>query len=628
MVTHPHSPQTDSVGKEVRPTDIQQDHAMSVPIERVDGYTLQVVQQLFPSPTNGLEFLALLLRWACLKQLSLDMEGNRDVAVIRVQSIRELAKLIGWAYETTHKYVLLFCALGLLVKLRASGKVELHFALGRYHPPLTLGALDRLIEQGRTKVRSCAKKVKRRYLLLYGEQSPTGLPAPKSPGCTIPELDEAIEAIKRLIARNGASRENLGAILLKLEHAQCRVAAEVDPASPPDDYLYGRLGVKRGDSVEQAPPLLPDNDRSNGRPGVTMGDSGSQREKGKGRPGTKTVDSKDRSQLASGRFLDVGVDSPKTVAPAPGRLSGETVDSHPAFPNENGRLASQQPTVFSVSDTPNGRFTPKTVDSPTDSPAQRVDSAAAETSNVNVLTFFAKINVNVNVVAKFCCLAFGEPASKQGIYRRLFETTGFGAQTIAAAFVHTMIHRQDGTMRNPAAVFIQCCKRYHQQGVPEEAAVLLERYGQLSYTQLLERSCVPVPSASSVSKPLSKKYPGGHIPAASASLPHIPLLSAHILLRDRGGMVGEIACRLHAQIAHDRRLGLCRTGLVRLSDGTYAVLVDNTVARTVRQAAFYSVEEWQMRAATLVRCMDLFPQEGEPIRPSQLLLAQKREEQR
>src|SRR5690348_14984354 len=96
------------------------DAAYKLPAEiqqvQVDAYTLQVVQQLFP---RGIEFLALVLRLAIVKQLSLsDLPEVTDVAVLSLQSIRVLSKRIGWSYDTTEKYIVLFCAVGLLLKQR------------------------------------------------------------------------------------------------------------------------------------------------------------------------------------------------------------------------------------------------------------------------------------------------------------------------------------------------------------------------------------------------------------------------------------------------------------------------------------------------------------------------------
>ena len=74
-------------------------------------------------------------------------------------------------------------------------------------------------------------------------------------------------------------------------------------------------------------------------------------------------------------------------------------------------------------------------------------------------------------------------------------------------------------------------------------------------------------------------------------------------------MTRESALRLRAQIAHDRRVGMCRTGIAPLQDGTYAVLLDNTVSATrVRQAAVYTANEWQERHQEV--CATLFASSG------------------
>ncbi len=74
-------------------------------------------------------------------------------------------------------------------------------------------------------------------------------------------------------------------------------------------------------------------------------------------------------------------------------------------------------------------------------------------------------------------------------------------------------------------------------------------------------------------------------------------------------MTRERALWLRAQIAHDRRVGMCWTGIVALEDGTYAVLLDNTVsAARVRQAALYTADEWQARSQEV--CATLFASSG------------------
>src|SRR5579859_6396385 len=85
--------------------------AIGVAKERVDPRTLQLIERLFPGH-HGLDFLARLLRQAEAKQLSLPDLGLPDVcdvAVITAQSVRVLAQLLDLSYDTTEKYVVLFC---------------------------------------------------------------------------------------------------------------------------------------------------------------------------------------------------------------------------------------------------------------------------------------------------------------------------------------------------------------------------------------------------------------------------------------------------------------------------------------------------------------------------------------
>lgn len=532
--------------------------------ERVDPHTLQVIQQLFPAPTSGPEFLALLLRWATTKQLSHGLEESSDVAVVTVQSIRQLAGLIGWAYETTHKYVVLFCALGLLTKYRVHGKVELHFALHRYEPPLTLDELDRLTGT-RKKVASCARRVKRRFLLLYGPRQRQQLPSPPpqmAVSAHLPELHDALVEVEQLLQMDmpETAKQRLTTVQTKLERVQ------------------GRLSEMQGDS---SPAALP----------------------GHGRLAQPTVDSASPMATRNGRFQPPVVDSEQDTDETGGRLSIQKVDSVKPQPNIQGRPLHGTSTFSPFLTAQKGRLSEQQVDST----AKKVDSSLDfHTSNVNVIQLISNITLNVKLVATFCCQALEEPSSKRGIYLKLFRECERDAQAIAAALLFVLAHRGDGTMRNPASVFVARCRVYHAQGIPEEAATLVKQYGSLSYRELLAALSKPPfhlahPSVSSPGRPTPAVAKG-----LLAPLPSMAKIKPLIALRPGGGMNRQDAGRLHHQIAHDQRLGLCRTSFAALADGTYAVLLDNTVSHKVRQVAFYSIGEWQTRSTTLTDCFTLF----------------------
>jgi hypothetical protein len=145
-------------------------------LQQTDPLTIQVIRQLFTSPGNGPEFLFQMLRFAEVKQMILPgVEGATDVAVISLQNLRELAKKIHFGYDTTHKYVVVFCALNLVVKARQEGRIQLLFPLRQYAPPPTTQALDKLIKHSRPKVRQFAMRVKQRCIL-YGIIPESGSP--------------------------------------------------------------------------------------------------------------------------------------------------------------------------------------------------------------------------------------------------------------------------------------------------------------------------------------------------------------------------------------------------------------------------------------------------------------------
>src|SRR6266446_9809942 len=96
--------------------------AVGVAQERVDPFTLQIADHIFPAH-YGLDFLAGLLHLAKVKQLALPdlgLPGVTDVAVVTADSLCDLAKKIGQSYhkfkshDTVKKYISVFCCLRLL----------------------------------------------------------------------------------------------------------------------------------------------------------------------------------------------------------------------------------------------------------------------------------------------------------------------------------------------------------------------------------------------------------------------------------------------------------------------------------------------------------------------------------
>lgn len=133
--------------------------------DRVDPYTLYLIEYLFPG-RHGVKFLASLLQQATIKQLALpelDLPEITDVAVITSQNLRKLSALLGVAYDTTEKYIVVLCTLRLLDKQRSQQQTVLHFPLCHRQLPEP-EVLDTLAY--RPKVTTFAAQIKRRLMLL------------------------------------------------------------------------------------------------------------------------------------------------------------------------------------------------------------------------------------------------------------------------------------------------------------------------------------------------------------------------------------------------------------------------------------------------------------------------------
>src|SRR5579884_3934309 len=393
--------------------------------KRVDSTRLRLIHQLFPASTTtdggGLVFLARLLDLAT-PSCRAARDGEPEGAVIAVQSIRELARRIGWSYDTTHKYVVLFCALGLLFKRkrRGDGKVELAVAQGSYRPPRSLEALDRLIASSRPKVQSYARKVRRRYLHLYGEQMPAEEPGPAA----IPELDECIRRIQHLIERepSSAQREALiRALLAHLEQFRRK-------------YAQG-AGLHEGLSPVSAQASLPANGRRSARMPSTVPASGTDN----------------------------------------GRLSSRTGDSAPMPQTSNGRLGEQTGDSAPMSQTSNGRLG-----------GQTVDSVNVNNVNVSLESLVKDINVNVKGVTNFLLTVFHEAPSKRGYYYQLHRQYPRSECWLGATLETLVGMHQSKAVKNAGKYFYDRCVALHQCAtLPPSTQALVAQYASLSYPQLL-----------------------------------------------------------------------------------------------------------------------------------------------
>ncbi len=522
---------------------------VSASLEYVDTSIITVIERLFPSPmsrpgmkkgrdvSGGIEFLARCLGFATVRQQAMEIASFSDVAVIECQSVRELARHIRCAYETTYKYVTVFCALKLFIKRDVGGKTCLYFPLCHYELPPP-DALDPLITQAHAQVAQCAHRVKVRLAQLTCTSSyetdqrrsmpvpPVSVPLVLSPPAPVPVLVSLLDTVKQAlqdILHQANDFETLttsvATFLECCKNQQDLSAPESTSCAEQVDFCERKI-YQHEEHINEKSTCLP------------------------------------------------------VVLPKESRLVEQQVDSEVKQVGcESKQVDSEVKQV--------------------DSRAEQVDSCADEALNGNVITVIKEtITFNVSLLAALCCRSFEEPVSKRGIYKKIFRDIGYDAPVVTAVYIYVLVHWQDGTVRNRAALFLRRCKDWHQTTIPSAALALVEHYGHYSPTQLLkvlQHGEPPVAPAPSIAKSPHTDVGAGAVEKVGSTDPIKPAplqqcqctdqkmpLVPRIALKAAGGMTLEDAQRLIRHLKDDRRVGLCRMGLAALANGSYAVMIDDT----------------------------------------------------
>jgi hypothetical protein len=135
----------------------------SLHLQPPDYFSPQIVNDLFPPSSQGQHFLQRFLEEACQETSSLFAESSEEVALC-LPGTAALARRLGFAYDTTHRYVTLLQTLGIMQKYHYGRERFFVLRRGRYLPPPTLAAdLEALI------ARSSQQKSRRKYLHLLRE---------------------------------------------------------------------------------------------------------------------------------------------------------------------------------------------------------------------------------------------------------------------------------------------------------------------------------------------------------------------------------------------------------------------------------------------------------------------------
>ncbi len=528
------------------PTDIHETRQQPEKVSRAHIAAQRKLEVIDSVLTSGSVFLDRYLDLSTIEHHIVPGYGDQPiaVAVVHIQSIRILGQRIGMCNDTTGKYVLLYCALGLLYKRRYRNSIELYFPLDRYTLP-SLDSLDSFLaskkEKYRESVLRSARVVRGRFALLYGTTSSPARAVPSSLHCTREELQS-------ILADENIDSEQRQRIIARLEKLQ----------------------------RTRKPHRLSENS-------VDSEANGSEKQDGLSET---DVDSEQGIQEQGNRLSEIGVDSEQNDTNEQDRLSETDVDSNTA-------LDHTQATI-----------TGKNVDSETDVAQNHglsnahVDSDALSTvPNVNVIitSVIDSINVNVSPVAEYLRVIFGEEPRKRGYYHNLYKTH---RQTDAwlAATIETLtgLHKTK-TIKNAGKYFYDRCVMLHEQGIPPETSALVQQYGQLTYAQLLEVLQKPPTSLSEASR-TSATRPAPHRQEIRLHIPRVKAVS---------GMSRQDLKEVVKLISNTTATYSFLVQAYQQMDGTCALLVDDGMQHS-RQTWVYSLQEWKNRVNHMKTVGDLF----------------------
>ncbi len=531
----------------------------------------QVIERIFPAQTLGQLFFTRFLERATKEQTVLPDEPP-DAIVILTRSIATLGKELKIGHDTTQKYVVIYRSLGLMKKRKVMGQLAFVLRTGIYQPPEELEAnLDALLTHyKRDKLRGIVELVKERCII-YGLISQDLLASfQQLQGLLQPGPTESRRSLEQRLLQS----QRLVVQMVRFLHQSPRLpkpASSVEATwnLPATGYMGeeestqpGAAGRREHTHAQKTLPNLPF--RVDSR---------------------QLLPTKDSTQPAtSGRFRQV-----LPVAPLP--KTSHQVDSSVA--NENQPVIESTPTAAA------GRFEHGHAASNLPTDREWVDSNAPFNVNVSISTLVDSLNVNVSLVVEYLRFIFEEAPAKRGYYHNLYNKQQCqNAEVWLAAAIETLIGvHQTRTIREPGKFFIDRCVLLHRSGIPPDTAALVQRYGALSYPQLLKalEQSEQIRSSRPAYQPLGR----GQAPDGSSLQLRLPRDKAH------PGMSREDLRQVVELTRSNAATCSWFTQPYKQANGSCALLVDDGVGH---QRWVYSLQDWRTCLARMRTPNDLFSQ--------------------
>ncbi len=592
-----------------------------------------IISCIFPKPTLGQDFFKHFIERAQQDQVTLPDEPA-SIAVICTKSIATLGKELGFSHDTTHKYVVIFKALGLLKKRNVMEQEMFVLTTGIYHAPETLEAnLDHLIlhiqhKKSRGKFHQLLIDVKQRclvYKLIAQDVSHTFA---LLENLLHPVEGETKLRLERRIVQAQYLVSTLAVHIVQRSHHPERQWVDSVPQGKQEQAQTGQpqefAPTLTGAWVDSVPQVDQTGQPQESAPTLTGAwvDSSSE-DQASCTPlaSTHTPLLGRRQEAPLAMLEDMSKNLPRgasTQKASEGRFAQERLGENlPDMLHQIDSARLQQPENLPFEPTM-GRLSsseqPKNLPIATKS----VDSVdPLRNVNVDIIHFFITFTLREpRKVAEFLAEQFEGDTRVYPKYRKLF-TIQPGqprdARVLVAAFICTMVHLHKDAWKldHPGGYFTRRCREY-DAGIPEEVEEWIAQYGTLSCAQFLavltqpgrkQAHTGPTQAQSTIQVSISQPAPAPKV---------LPLTLAPQMHADPTRMVlsKDEASELMRTILQDVRPQPFRMGLVRIGKAQprYAVLVDAFMpgSQTVDQLLIYTKQEWQMRLAAKTSWYSLF----------------------
>ena len=225
----------------------------------------------------------------------------------------------------------------------------------------------------------------------------------------------------------------------------------------------------------------------------------------------------------------------------------------------------------------------------------QVDSSSPTNVNVSMRNIIDSLNVNVSPVAVYLCWIFKEAPTKRGYYHNLYKEHRQPDAWLAATIETLISIHQTQTVRVPGKYFYDRCVVFHQAGIPSDTAALVQRYGSLTYPQLLEALQQSSPARSR--QPLHQISTRRQASSGSSIKLRLPRDKVH------PGMSREDLRGVLALMDGDVRTCELLVQPYLQVDGSCALLVDDGMGH---QRWVYALCDWQEDFARMRTTLDLF----------------------